>query len=181
MGRQNFRVDGFDRSNFGMNQRRVHESRRKSSEFFPMIRRAVPAARVGSIVVGRTGVMVKVPPRWTSTFTCSPSLRWAKSMSGAFKMMLWALPTSTNRSYNVSLGCLGCVGIPPCSRLYGGPARREEKELAAGVDQRAARACPESQAPSIFPPAKHSPARIRGAGRSKECAGGPFGGGLDMA
>lgn len=63
VGRQNFRVDGFDRSNFGMNQRRVHESRRKSSEFFPMIRRAVPAARVGSIVVGRTGIMVKVPPR----------------------------------------------------------------------------------------------------------------------
>ena len=40
---------------------------------------------------------------------------------------------------------------------------------------------PESQAPSIFPPAKLSPARMRGAGRSKESAGGPSGGWTGMA
>src|SRR4030095_10536323 len=83
------RFDGFDRQ---MLERLAQERRLKSAAFFLIKRLAVVAAVSGSIT-GWMGVKTIEPPGWTVTFTLSPTLIRARSMSAASKMMPWELPT----------------------------------------------------------------------------------------
>ena len=77
------RFDGFDRQ---MLERLAQERRLKSAAFFLIKRLAVVAAVPGSIT-GWMGVKTIEPPGWTVTFTLSPTLIRARSISAASKMM----------------------------------------------------------------------------------------------
>jgi hypothetical protein len=120
--------------------------------------------------------------------TWSPSLRWAKSMSGASRLAA-LIEDGDGEGHELATGFFDLKGGREISAIWhrqmvwsccqadfgmrNVPVQAEEDKAPAAL--------PESQAPSIFPPAKLSPARMRGAGRSKESAGGSSGGRTGMA
>jgi hypothetical protein len=75
-----------------MLERLAQERRLKSAAFF-LIKRLAVVAAVSESIAGWMGVKTIEPPGWTVTFTLSPTLIRARSMSAASKMMPWEFPT----------------------------------------------------------------------------------------
>src|SRR5438874_11447000 len=75
-----------------MLERFAQDRRLKSAAFFLINCFAVVAA-VSESIAGWIGVKTMEPPGWTVTFTLSPTLTRARSISAASKMMLWEFPT----------------------------------------------------------------------------------------
>src|SRR4030095_5055612 len=92
VGSEHFAVNRFDSFDRQMLERLAQERRLKSAAFFLIKRRAVVAAVSGSIR-GWMGVKTIEPPGWIVTFTLSPTLIRARSISAASKMIPWELPT----------------------------------------------------------------------------------------
>ena len=92
VGSEHFAVNRFDGCDRQMLERLAQERRLKSAAFFLIKRLAVVAAVSGSIA-GWMGVKTIEPPGWTVTFTLSPTLIRARSISAASKMMPWEFPT----------------------------------------------------------------------------------------
>src|SRR5262249_38542992 len=92
VGSEHFTVNCFDGFDVEMLERLAQERRLKSAAFFLINRLAIVAAVSGSIA-GWIGVKTIEPLGWTVTFTLSPTLIRARSMSAASKMMPWEFPT----------------------------------------------------------------------------------------
>src|SRR5207244_10967626 len=75
-----------------MLERVAQDKRLKSAAFFLINCFAVFAA-VSESIAGWIGVKTMEPPGWTVTFTLSPTLTRARSISAASKMMPWEFPT----------------------------------------------------------------------------------------
>ena len=92
VGSEHFAVNRFDGLDRQMLERLAQERRLKSAAFF-LIKRLAVVAAVSESIAGWMGVKTIEPPGWTVTFTLSPTLIRARSISAASKMMPWELPT----------------------------------------------------------------------------------------
>jgi len=132
----------------------------------------------------------------------SPRFRWCsitwKPMNPAPPVTKLFTGLSSNIPYAARARLVGCwrfcfwrvasiaknyvYQVSPSNSLMLLPSGHWQRNVKVQAEEhKAPAALPESQAPSIFPPAKLSPATMRGAGRSKESAGGPSGRWAGMA
>src|SRR5207247_8084497 len=85
--------------------------------------------------LGRNGVIVSVPPSWTSTFTRSPAFKWARSIRAASNIKPCELPILVivlTMSLNYVLHAILSSRLPGEGFLDGAPGVEEVARCAVG-------------------------------------------------